>query len=338
MIETGEHAHPRRMYGVDGSRVGSATTNGRESPAGPLLPDGLIYTYASSGEAGSYVMSLDFKTVCIVAAASVGALVDAVEVYGVNYHVGIDKREVLTFGTYAGLANPNKDRLTFLRYNDLEVSDPVNTHYHSIGSYSYTGPIDTAAVVDTNTNNQIPETFTGYAPLNLHPGSGPFVGKLVSGIADASPQSEHHYDRLEMRSVQEFASATEPSAEFYLYNSSSEGWNTPLGPNTRVALQLLSHSPELAVAGLDGATLLEDDGDIYEIGMGDEWSLTPVFWVDDDAALGTYSASFKLTDLSGSLSESGVFTLNFAVVPEPTTLGALLGLGMLLCGRRRILL
>ncbi len=282
-------------------------------------------------------MSLRFGTVCVVAAASAGALVDAAEAYDINYHVAVDKREVLTFGTYAGLANPNKDRLTFLRYNQQEVSDPTRTHYHSIGSYSYTGPVDTSTVTNTNTNNQIPETFTGYAPLNLHPGSGPFAGKLISGIPDTSPQSEHDYDRLEMRSVQDIADAVEPSPEFYLYNSSSGGWKTPLGTDTRVALELLGHSPGLAVAGLDGTVLLENDGDIHEIGVGDDWSFTPVFWVDDDAALGTYSASFKLVDLNGSIAESGVFTLNFAVVPEPTTLGLALGLGGLCCGRRRAL-
>jgi hypothetical protein len=235
-----------------------------------------------------------------------------------NYHVGRDNLQTIASGTYAGLPNPNYQRLTFLRFNDLEVSDQVTSHWHSIGAYSYTGPAGSPVVQSTNGNNRIPETFTGYAPLILHPGSGVFAGKLVSGIPDASPQSAVHYDRLAMTSVQDLASEPAGTVENYLYNSSGGRWNQPLGANAQIALKLLSHTPGLGVAASNGTSILVNDNDVAAIGQGDAWSIAPVFWVDASAAPGAYSASLQLVDQSGGLADSGVFHLDFQVVPEPS--------------------
>jgi hypothetical protein len=268
----------------------------------------------------------------LVASVCVGAAQAQVS----NYHVGSDNLPTLASGTYAGLPNPNYQRLTFLRFNDLEVSDPVTSHWHAIGTYAYTGPAGSPSVQSTSGNNRIPETLTGFSPLNLHPGSGVFAGKLVSGIADASPQSHDHYDRLEMRSVQDLASASVGSVENYLYNSSGGRWNQPLGANAQIALQLLSHTPGLGVAATSGTSILANDNDIVSIGQGDGWAFTPVFWVVANVAPGTYSATLRLIDQSGTFQPSGTFNLDFAVVPEPAS--AALVVGALVAGvaiRRR---
>lgn len=246
----------------------------------------------------------------------------------INYHVGSDNRQTLSSGTYTGLANPNFQRLTFLRFNDLEVSDPATSHWHSIGAYSYTGPAATPTVQSTSGNNRIPETFTGFDPLPLLPGAGAFAGKLVSGIPNATPQSQDHYDRLEMRSVQELAGDPPGSTENFLYNSSGGRWNQPLGAGAQINLELLSHTPGLNVATQSGMQILANDLDRIEIGQGDDWSFTPVFWVDGNSALGTYSAQLRLLNASGGYLPSGSFNLDFAVVPEPGTLG-LAAVGMM---------
>jgi hypothetical protein len=275
-----------------------------------------------------------FSTLTIVAALTSAAA----HAQFINYHVGRDNLETFVTGTYAGLPNPNYQRLTFLRFNDLEVSDPASSHWHAIGAYSYAGPTGSPTVLPTNGNNRIPETFTGFAPLPLLPGSGAFVGKLVSGIPNGTPQSHDHYDRLEMRSVQELSAAAPGTTEHFLYNSSGGRWNQPLGANARIGLQLLSQTPGLNVATLAGTPILENDLDVFEIGQGDDWSFTPVFWADGNAAPGTYSASLKLVDLSGGIPDSGTFHLDFQVIPEPATFSLALGsaaLALVLVRRRR---
>ena len=276
-----------------------------------------------------------FRCLSLVAVAT-GLFASAVHAQLINYHVGRDNLQTLISGTYSGLANPNYQRLTFLRFNNLEVSDPATSHWHAIGTYIYTGPAATPTIPSTNGNNRIPETFTGFAPLPLLPGSGIFAGKLVSGIPNATPQSQDHYDRLEMRPVQELASGPVGSTENFLYNSSGGRWNQPLGGGAKISLELLSHSPGLKIATQTGTQILINDLDLFEIGQGDDWSFTPVFWTDGSAAPGTYSAQFRLVDGSGTYLPSGSFNLDFAVVPEPGPLTLIaVALTAAAIGRRR---
>lgn len=254
----------------------------------------------------------------------------------VNYHVGRDSLPTLVAGSYSGLVNPNHQRLTLLRFNDLEVSDPAVSHWHSIGTFSYSGPAASPTVLSTNGNNRIPEIFTGFAPLNLSPGHGAFDGKLVSGVADGSPQSLNHYDRLEMRSVQDLLSGAPGSVENFLYNSSSSRWNQPLGEGTQIVLELLGLTPGLHLSDLQAVSTLANVGESMLVGQGDDWSFEPVFWVDGSAGAGTYSAQFRLIDTSGTHLPSGTINFDFAVVPEPSAvvLGAL-GVATLAVVRRQ---
>ncbi len=56
-----------------------------------------------------------------------------------QYYVGRDVRPTMVGGAYDGLPNPNFNRVTFL-YAHTYPADPANNHYHSKGTYSYTGP------------------------------------------------------------------------------------------------------------------------------------------------------------------------------------------------------
>ncbi len=58
---------------------------------------------------------------------------------GIGFYVGVDGLASVTSGTFAGLANPNAGRLTFL-------FDHGN-HFHGIGAYSYTGTVTAPASV-----------------------------------------------------------------------------------------------------------------------------------------------------------------------------------------------
>ncbi len=69
---------------------------------------------------------------------------------GIGYCVGLDLRITFPSGTYAGQANPNAGRLTFL----LDHGD----HFHGIGTYSLSGPAGAPVTLPTSTNNRIPET------------------------------------------------------------------------------------------------------------------------------------------------------------------------------------
>ena len=100
-----------------------------------------------------------------------------------NFYLTVDGRPTLTLGTYAGQANPNSGRLTLL-YAHWSVD-----HFHGIGTYSLTGPTEAPTVLDTNSNNRLPESYVGQQPLMLKAGVGAYVGKLVSG-----ENGEHYSD------------------------------------------------------------------------------------------------------------------------------------------------
>lgn len=235
-----------------------------------------------------------------------------------HFYIGVDSFDVLQNGDYAGLENPNHDRLTFL-FSHVE-EDPTTNHFHGIGSYSYSGAVDNPTINSTNTNNRIPETYTGLPPITLQPGTGIYTDKLVS------TSTGEEYSNLTIKAVSSLKSNEDPGAQ-YLFNSSDGRWSNSL-ENAMPALELVSITDGLNIADEQGLNILTQVGATYTLGSGDDISFTPTFWTDSSASAGTYSATFRLLDLGntkgGSFRESGTFNVDFTPVPEPS---AFLGVG-----------
>jgi hypothetical protein len=223
-----------------------------------------------------------------------------------EYYIGIDGRTTPFNapaadggGVYSD--NPNANHLTLL-YNHGD-------HFHGIGTYGYTGPAASPTLVDTNTNNRLPEISTGQAPLSLLSGSGLYAGKKttqeVLGI---------HYSDLEIRNIQSLSGVDD-----ILFNSSANRWNAPFDM-AHIHVELLSvSSPHLKVGSVTNPNAFAF-GDTH-LGDGDEmFSFTPVLWMDQTAPTGNYWAEFRLTDLSGAFGSSGRFFIDVRNVPEPATL------------------
>jgi len=91
---------------------------------------------------------------------------------------------------------------------------------------------------------------------------------------------------------------------------------------------MLEISDGLNLAHSDGTPINLVPGQVLTLGTGADWSLNPVFWVAGGAPEGVYSVGFRLLDLNTSqgytpLRGSGVFYMDFYVVPEPASLLAL---------------
>jgi hypothetical protein len=117
-----------------------------------------------------------------------------------------------------------------------------------------------------------------------------------------------------------------------LFDSSGGRWNGEFD-GAHIHLELLYSSPGLHMSAGGGPTSI-DDAHVFD---GDEMgSFTPVFWTDDDAEPGNYTAKMRLVDKFGTVADSGEFYMDFQVVPEPGSL-VLMGLGCAaaLGGRRR---
>lgn len=238
-----------------------------------------------------------------------------------HLYIGVDGFDLLRTGTYAGLENPNYNRLTFL-YAHLE-EDPTTNHFHGIGTYSYFGSADNPVINSTNTNNRIPEISSGLPPITLQPGTGMYADRLVS------MPTQNEYSDLEMEPLAVLQTEDEPAPQ-YLLNSSSGRWKGSLD-GAVIGLELVSISSGLNIANEAGTNILAQVGDTYTIGSGDNFAFTPTFWTNAAAPAGTYSATFRLHDLGNAsdrvaFGDSGTFNLDFQVesVPEPSTL---LGLG-----------
>jgi hypothetical protein len=227
----------------------------------------------------------------------------------VEYYVGVDGRETITTGAYAGLPNPNFGRLTFLFAHPNE-GNPANNHYHGIGAWSYSGPAASPTVNATNTNNRIPETFTNQAPLPLFPGEGAQAGRWVS---QAVPGLE--YSDLQWESTQSLSGFAPGTPEHFMFTSSGNRWAGPLD-NTNVALELVDVTPGLQVADHTGTPILSAIGQTYTLGDGNLLSFRPSFFTTENTQA-RYSASFRLIDLNGTLQNSGTFHFDFAPVPIP---------------------
>lgn len=245
------------------------------------------------------------------------AKADGIHSDDTELYVALDRLQALASGTYAGLDNPNYNRLTFLFAH--READPTRNHFHGIGTYSYLGNVDNTSINSTNANNRIPETYTGILPLQLLPGTGIYADRLLS------TDTHEEYSNLTIASVTSLAGATEADDQ-YLFNSSGGRWRSPL-TGTTIGLQLVEISNGLNIANESGENILQSIGDIYTLGGGDDFAFTPTFWTQKTATPGKYSATFKLVDLSSNHLESGTFSFDFRVeqVPEPSTT---IGLGL----------
>ncbi len=275
------------------------------------------------------------QTACLVSCVAISSvfashsvtLAQSVGGHGEHHHliIGIDGLETLNSGIYSGLPNPNYQRISLLfphQHQPVEIS-----HFHALGIYSYTGAADNPTILSTSTNNQLPETRFNLPPIPLFPGSGVFAGQKISQKTDS-----HIYSDLKIRPV---AHLTEDISNPYvnaIYNTGNGRWNSLLGDEATIALQLVSITPGLNVANSEGVNLFNAVDDTYTIGNGDYFSFTPVFSVDNNAPLATYSATFRFLDVNTNnnripLQSSGTFTLNFqqATIPESSSV---LGIGI----------
>jgi len=249
----------------------------------------------------------------LVVAALLGSTVRAelVEAY-----VGIDSRAKLTSGTYAGKDNPNFGRLTYL-YAHGFPENPVNNHYHGIGSYTLIGPANAPVATNSNAGNRIPEVYTQLPPLTLVPTTNAaYAGHLVSDI------TAEHYSTQRIRSVQDLAKYGFGAAEWYMFNSSG-GTRTNRMDGAIIALELVAKTPGLNIGAGDNPSLLVNPGDRLTLGEGNTVDFLPTYSVLATAAPSTYSASFKFVDIGSGegytkILESGVFHLDFQVAPAPS--------------------
>ncbi|MDZ4818473.1 MAG: all3515 family Zur-repressed PEP-CTERM protein [Planctomycetota bacterium] len=224
-----------------------------------------------------------------------------------EYYVGKDKLPTFASGAYAGLPNPNFDRLTLLIAH--------GSHYHRIGDYSYTGTVPNQIIQPTSSNNRLPEISSGLPGLEMAPGAGLYAGKLVTY------NSAEEYDDLTFRSTQALDGYAPASPEFVLFNSSSQRWNGTLD-DTNVALQLVSKSAGLGIGTDSLLNVLNNPGDQLVLGDGNSLLSKLNFYVDGATPAGTnFTAQFKLVNLgTSSIQESGVFNFDLQAVPEPSSI------------------
>lgn len=240
-----------------------------------------------------------------------------------TYYVGVDGSPTVSYGTYAGLANPNEGRLTFLWAGHGD-------HYHGIGTWGYSGPVSSPTVESTNVNNTIPEYYTGLPPLSLLPGSGAYAGAWTSGLGSATQDLE--YGDLGVLATAALAATGDP-ADDLLFNSSGGRWTGSLGSQS-IGLELVSISGGLQIGNALGSTLFAGGvGSIESMGTGDLLAFDPVFFTTV-AGPADYSATFRLRDLgtagggAAAFGDSGTFNFAFTVVPEPGT-ALLMGVGLI---------
>ena len=282
-----------------------------------------------------YTRSIIAAGVHFFAAAAFAIFSSQAAAADLSYFVGIDNQQTIPSGTYAGLPNPNYQRLTFLWGHPSE-ENPSGSHYHSKGIYRYTGEnLGAATAVTFTVSDYVPEGTL--LPLRLELGTGIYAGKRVTSPSTDVNDPAYLFSDLEIGSVHSLSDEPAGSAELFLFNSSGGRWNAAFDA-ADLHLELVGLTPGLHVGGLGGLSVgLDGPGDDLHLGEGaDLFSFTPVLWVDETATPGIYEATFKLTDESGSFGDSGEFRIRTEVVPEPSSALALLsGLGVLLARRRR---
>jgi hypothetical protein len=214
----------------------------------------------------------------------------------VNLYVGLDTRQTLPSGTYAGLPNPNAGRLTLLHAHTYPYGQFQSGHYHAIGVYSYTGPAGGPSINDTSAGNAIPEVYTTLPGNTLVPGQGEvWQGRLISR------KTRERYSDLRMRSVHSLAAFGAGSAEHFMFNSSGGTRTAPLTVAS-ITLELVSKTEGLGIADTEGNPILANVGDRQVIGSGDDanFEYLPVFWVEDTAEPGDYRRSLPRAGSSSS--------------------------------------
>jgi hypothetical protein len=231
---------------------------------------------------------------------------------GIGFYIGYDGLATIASGTYAGLPNPNADHLTLL----LDHGE----HFHGIGAYSYSGQASAPNVLPTNANNRVPEISSLENPLPLEIGSGLYDGTLRSAVGSSE------YSHLGIASIQSLAGRASGSMEDILFQSSSNRWSGPLN-NVELGLRLVESTEGLHV-GTETTKDIYGTGDVFNLGMSNNFEFKPIYWVDASAPGGIYSATFELlnTETGSSIKDSGTFHLDFAVspIPEPSTYAMLL--------------
>jgi hypothetical protein len=261
-----------------------------------------------------------FASLAILVSFNVSASIRHDE--GIGFYIGYDRLASITSGTYAGLSNPNADRLTLLLDHD--------NHFHGIGAYSYAGLAPD--VLSTNANNRIPEISSREDPLPLAAGSGLYAGTLRTNIGSSE------YSHLGIASIQSLAGHAPGSMEDTLFQSSSNRWSGQLN-NVEIGLKLIGSTPGLHI-GTETTKDIYSTNDLFNLGAGNSFEFKPIYWVDAAAPAGIYSATFELwnTATASPIKDSGTFHFDFAVspVPEPRTYSMLLaGLFMVTWVARR---
>jgi len=243
-----------------------------------------------------------------------------------SYYIGVDGQQTIPTGAYAGLENPNVNRLTLL-YAHPNLESPSSGHYHSKGVYRYQpgSPVG-SPVIEVNPANYLPEGSA--APLAMTAGTGLYAGKSV-----VMEDSANGFSLIDFRDTDDLAAYAPGTAESYMFNSSSGRWTGSLA-GADVHLVLVWKSDGLNI-GDDGSLGigLNDPGDEYH--LSDDVNFSPVFWTEPDAEAGTYLAQFKLVDEQGMFGDSGTFEFRFGVVPEPSSALLAAGAGALGLLRRR---
>ncbi len=242
----------------------------------------------------------------------------------VNYIIGRDSRPAMIGGTYDGLDNPNYNRMTML-YAHWNESSPASNHYHSKGTYSYTGANNGAATLvnDFNgtfgTSNILPES-PAVNDVWMMPGTGDFDGMFRTGLTNSLP-----FNNLRFRTVNSLDGFADGTPENYMFNSSSGRFNGLLGSED-VFLNLESISSGLSIRDASGNVLMDAAGQSFNLGAGDSIDFTPIFTVDDSVAGGSkYQAVFTLSSPGSSWGDGGRFVMQVTAVPEPASM-ALVGL------------
>lgn len=252
----------------------------------------------------------------ILPLAAALASISAARAEMLNTYIGIDSREILPSGVYAGLPNPNFGRLTFLHAHPYFDVLP-NNHYHGIGSWTYLGPANAAVATNSNAGNRIPEVYTALPPLTLVSATAAYpayAGRLMS------LKTEESYSDMRLRPTWDLKQYPTNTAEYYMFISSA-GTRTNSLAGVRPALHLIAKTEGLSIGVSTNVNMVSQPGDRLELGEGDAWETTPLFSVAGDAPAGTYSATFKLVDLNAAntaTNESGIFHLDFRVQPAPT--------------------